>query len=88
MRNGHFLGKESLVGERRTQLADFSDEAQARDKYPLSTPLVYKKDQLLSDGVHATHWAFMQSLLLWSSCRCLKQGMVSLSTQNLAITYL
>jgi hypothetical protein len=50
-------------------------------------PLVYKRHQLVSEGVHATHWAFMQRLLLQSS-RLLEQGMISLPPQNLGVTYM
>ncbi len=66
-RNGRFLGRESLVGDSRIQLAGLSDEAEARDKDPLPMPLVYKRNQLLSEGIHATHWAFVHNLLLRSS---------------------
>jgi hypothetical protein len=67
VRNGHFLGRESLVGESRIQLAGLSDEAEARDKESLPMPFIYKRNQLLIEGIHTTHWAFVHNLLLRSS---------------------
>jgi hypothetical protein len=87
VRNGRLLGRESLLGESRTQLAGLLDEALARDKDPLPTPLICKRHQLLSEGIHTNHWAFMLRLLLRSS-RLLEQGTISLPPQNLGVMYL
>ena len=74
-RNDCLLCRKSLVGENRIQLAGLSDEAKTRDKDSLPTPLVQKRDQLLCEGIHATRWAWMQTLPLRFCC-LLKQDTV------------